>query len=36
MLAEEKLAKCFKETVKLDEKEVDYDEYVKIAQDSEA
>jgi trigger factor len=36
MLAEEKLTKYFKETVKLDEKEVDYDEYVKIAQDSEA
>ena len=34
MLAEEKLTKFFKETVKLDEKEVDYDEYVKIAQDS--
>jgi trigger factor len=36
MLAEEKLTKFFKETVKLDEKEVDYDEYVKIAQDSNA
>ncbi|WP_417266253.1 trigger factor [Brumimicrobium sp.] len=36
MLAEEKLTKYFKETVKLDEKEVDYDEYVKIAQDSNA
>ncbi|PWH81553.1 trigger factor [Brumimicrobium oceani] len=36
MLAEEKMTKFFKETVKLDEKEVDYDEYVKIAQDSNA
>ncbi|PKR80857.1 trigger factor [Brumimicrobium salinarum] len=36
MLAEEKLTKYFKETVKLNEKEVDYDEYVKIAQDSNA
>ena len=36
MLAEEKLTKFFKETVKLDEKEVDYEEYVKIAQDSNA
>src|SRR5690554_1806204 len=36
MLAEEKLTKYFKETVKLDEIEVDYDEYVKIAQDSNA
>lgn len=36
MLAEEKLTKYFMETVKLDEKEVDYDEYVKIAQDSNA
>ena len=36
MLAEEKLTKFFKETVKLEEKEVDYDEYVKIAQDSNA
>lgn len=36
MLAEEKLTKYFKETVKLDEKEVDYDEYVKIAQDGNA
>ncbi len=36
MLAEEKLTMFFKETVKLDEKEVDYDEYVKIAQDSNA
>lgn len=36
MLAEDKLTKYFKETVKLDEKEVDYDEYVKIAQDVDA
>ncbi|WP_107039262.1 trigger factor [Brumimicrobium mesophilum] len=36
MLAEEKMTKFFKETVKLNEKEVDYDEYVKIAQDSNA
>lgn len=36
MLAEEKLTKYFKETVKLDEKEVDYDEFVKIAQDKDA
>ncbi|RFC54645.1 trigger factor [Brumimicrobium aurantiacum] len=36
MLAEEKMTKYFKETVKLDVKEVDYDEYVKIAQDSNA
>lgn len=36
MLAETKLISYFKETVKLNEKAVDYDEYVKIAQDSNA
>lgn len=36
MLAETKLVSYFKETVKLNEKAVDYDEYVKIAQDSNA
>lgn len=36
MLAESKLISYFKETVKLNEKAVDYDEYVKIAQDSNA
>lgn len=36
MLAEEKMTKYFKETVKLKDKEVDYDEYVKIAEDSNA
>lgn len=36
MLAEEKLTKYFKETVKLNEKEVDYDEFIKIAQDKDA
>src|SRR5690554_568539 len=36
MIAEEKLTKYFKETVKLDEKEVSYDDFVKIAQDKDA
>ncbi|MDX1651773.1 MAG: trigger factor [Brumimicrobium sp.] len=36
MLAENKLTNFFKDTVKLNEKEVDYDEYVRIAQDSNA
>lgn len=36
MLAESKLISYFKETVKLNEKAVDYDEYVRIAQDSNA
>jgi trigger factor len=36
MLAENKLISYFKETVKLNEKAVDYDDYVKIAQDSNA
>tara|TARA_B100000508_G_scaffold48272_1_gene37516 strand:- start:64928 stop:66289 length:1362 start_codon:yes stop_codon:yes gene_type:complete len=36
MLAEEKMTNFFKETVKLKDKEVDYDEYVKIAEDSNA
>jgi len=36
MLAETKLTEYFKNTVKLVDKEVDYDEYVKIAQDPEA
>lgn len=36
MLGEEKMMKYFKETVKLEEKEVDYDEFVKIAQDKDA
>lgn len=36
MLAEEKLTKYFKETVKLEEKEVSYDDFVKIAQDKDA
>jgi trigger factor len=36
MLAETKLTSFFKETVKLNEKSVDYDEYAKIAQDSNA
>lgn len=35
-LAEEKMTKFFKETVKLKDNEVDYDEYVKIAEDSNA
>lgn len=36
MLAEDKLTVFFKETVKLNTKEVGYDEYMKIAQDSNA
>ncbi|MEX2483218.1 MAG: trigger factor [Brumimicrobium sp.] len=36
MLAENKLTSFFKDTVKLNEKAVGYDEYVKIAQDSNA
>jgi trigger factor len=36
MLAEQKMTTFFKETVKLKDKEVDYDEYVKIAEDSNA
>ncbi len=36
MLAEDKMTTYFKETVKLKENEVDYDEYVKIAEDSNA
>lgn len=36
MLAEEKLTKFFKDTVKLNEKEVPYDKYVEIAQDASA
>lgn len=36
MLGEEKMIQFFKETVKLDEKEVDYDEFVKIAKDANA
>ena len=36
MIGEDKLINFFKETVKLDEHEVDYEEFVKIAQDKEA
>lgn len=36
MLAEDKLTGFFKETVKLKDKEVSYDEYIKIAEDSNA
>jgi len=36
MLAEDKLLAYFKETVKLNEKEVEYDDFVKIAQDDQA
>ncbi|MCO5268093.1 MAG: trigger factor [Brumimicrobium sp.] len=36
MIGEDKLINFFKETVKLDENEVDYEEFVKIAQDKEA
>jgi trigger factor len=36
MLAEEKMTKFFKETVKLQDKEVAYEEYIKIAEDSNA
>ena len=36
MLAEDKLTDFFKETVKLKDNEVSYDEYVKIAEDSNA
>jgi trigger factor len=36
MLAEDKMTTFFKETVKLKDKEVDYDEYVKIAEDGNA
>lgn len=36
MLAEDKLLAHFKETVKLNEKEVSYDDFVKIAQDEQA
>jgi trigger factor len=36
MLAEDKLLKYFKETVKLTDKEVSYDDFLKIAQDDKA
>lgn len=36
MLGEEKLTNYFKETVKLEEEEVDYDKFLKIAQDKDA
>lgn len=36
MVAENKLISFFKSTVKLNEKEVEYDEYIKIAQDENA